>query len=172
MPNDRKCIAQRVAVSTGLPGQLLHCVPMGAHTWSRLQRSLDFVSTHEFSSTEAHVQDAELVPQIRDRAKIALKNAEIRKRKASLITRITDLETIIKKGKVNKEAIALRRERMAELMEKVQSVPDGGVSNTRRKVQIVFVLNAQQSQSAPDLSMSACCCRERSQPMSLVCLTG
>ena len=74
------------------------------------------------------------MPSMRDRAKIALKNAEIRKRKAILNSRILELEPLAKKGKVNKETVATRRLRTEELQDRVTAIPDGGVNNARKKV--------------------------------------
>lgn len=55
------------------------------------------------------VQDAALISQIKDRSKIALQNADVRKRKAALNTRILGLDNLIKKGKTTKAIITERR---------------------------------------------------------------
>ena len=55
------------------------------------------------------MQEAAKVAGLRDRAKLALKNAEIRKRKAALNTRVEELDPLAKKGKVNKDTFTQRR---------------------------------------------------------------
>ena len=55
------------------------------------------------------MQEAAKVAGLRDRAKLALKNAEIRKRKAALNTRVEELDPLAKKGKVNKDTFTRRR---------------------------------------------------------------
>lgn len=92
------------------------------------------------------MQDASQVPSIRDRAKIALKNAEIRKRKGILNARIQELEPLIKKGKVSKDMVASRRLRVEELQDRITAIPDGGVNNARKKVRSVCHASA------------SCCC--------------
>lgn len=56
------------------------------------------------------LQEAAQVANIRERAKIALKNADIRKRKARLHERIAGLDALAKKGKVSKAMLEQRRE--------------------------------------------------------------
>jgi hypothetical protein len=58
------------------------------------------------------LQDAAQVPQMRDRAKIALKNADIRKRKGQLNSRMQELEPLIKKGKISQQLVKLRRQQV------------------------------------------------------------
>ena len=57
-------------------------------------------------------QDAALISQLRDRSKIALQNADVRKRKATLNTRILGLDNLIKKGKTTKAIVAERHQRV------------------------------------------------------------
>lgn len=52
------------------------------------------------------------MPQLKDRALVAQKNADIRKRKQALLAEITQLKTIIKKGKVTQEMVVARQERV------------------------------------------------------------
>lgn len=60
----------------------------------------------------AAVQEAAEVAHIRERAKVALKNADIRKRKAKLHERIAGLDALAKKGKVTKALLQQRREQV------------------------------------------------------------
>jgi hypothetical protein len=59
-----------------------------------------------------NVQAAGHVPTIRDRAQVALANADIRKRKAALLADVANLKTLVKQGKVTKEQALERQQRV------------------------------------------------------------
>lgn len=58
------------------------------------------------------MQEATSVPQLKDRALVAQKNADIRKRKQALLAEVPQLKTIVKKGKVTQEMVVARQERV------------------------------------------------------------
>lgn len=58
------------------------------------------------------LQEASSVPQLKDRALVAQKNADIRKRKQALLAEVPQLKTIVKKGKVTQEMVVARQERV------------------------------------------------------------
>eukprot|EP00892_Ulva_mutabilis_P002278 jgi/Ulvmu1/12050/UM083_0063.1 len=70
-------------------------------------------------------EEAMGVPQLKDRALVAQKNADIRKRKQALLAELPQLKTIIKKGKVTQEMVVARQERIRLLEEGVVAIPDG-----------------------------------------------
>lgn len=60
-----------------------------------------------------HMQEAGKVPTLKDRALVAQKNADIRKRKQGLLSEIEKLRPLVKKGKaVTKEIVAQRQDRV------------------------------------------------------------
>lgn len=70
-------------------------------------------------------EEAVGVPQLKDRALVAQKNADIRKRKQALLAEIPQLKSVIKKGKVTQEMVVARQERIRLLEEGVTAIPDG-----------------------------------------------
>lgn len=78
-------------------------------------------------------EEAGKVPTLKDRALVAQKNADIRKRKQGLLSEIEKLRPLIKKGKtVTKEIVAQRQDRMAALEEGIAMIQDG-VNAPRKK---------------------------------------
>jgi hypothetical protein len=66
------------------------------------------------------MQEAAAVPALKDRALVAQKNADIRKRKQALLADIEQLKVIAKKGKISKEVMVSRQERVLFLVPTAQ----------------------------------------------------
>lgn len=73
-----------------------------------------------------HLQEATGVPQLKDRALVAQKNADIRKRKQALLAELPQLKAAIKKGKVTQEMVVARQERVCVCSLYVTSVHRAG----------------------------------------------